>query len=561
MDNATRPTLWTAGFFNERFPHTISPLAWSLLGPLIEELALRDPLRYLGYPAAENITLTRLYHGHPYSNAFAFQVFYKLFPDFILPEDSYRYFPNGDARIRRNAPYPPSIVSPRLLIAFARAFVADWRNFSPFHNHAEWARYTGEHDRRVAALRARLPTLAHTAPAEVLAALAEAERAHRDLLRIHRWSLTHADLTFGLLKRLARAWIDREHGGEAAARLAAGAPNKTLQVDAALRDLAVRLRPLLDAQPAASGVELLQAADADTRAAFDAFLTEHGHRSFSLDIAYPTFRDDPEQVLVLLRAIGVDTRLPAAVSVFKVRGTPLHRWLFERVRSLAVKYVALREDQRYYWQKSLAISRALYLILAGRLVAERVVSSREDVFYASHAELVAYFQGRLSQEQIAAAIDARRTECQAYAREQAYPAFLLGDVPLAASDAPLATGGIPAGGPAALAADASQQSWQARAISPGTARGTARVVQSAGDLGRVQAGDILVAPATDPAWTPVFGRIAGLVLERGGVLSHGAVVAREYHVPAVAGIANIASVIHDGDVLEVDGNRGVVSRL
>ena len=100
--------------------------------------------------------------------------------------------------------------------------------------------------------------------------------------------------------------------------------------------------------------------------------------------------------------------------------------------------------------------------------------------------------------------------------------------------------------------------WRGRAISPGRARGFARIVQSASDLSRVQHGEILVAPSTDPAWTPVFGRIAGLVVARGGVLSHSAIVAREYHIPAVAGIANIVSEIQDGEMIEVDGSRGVV---
>jgi len=106
-----------------------------------------------------------------------------------------------------------------------------------------------------------------------------------------------------------------------------------------------------------------------------------------------------------------------------------------------------------------------------------------------------------------------------------------------------------------------RREWRGRAISPGIGRGVARVIKSVGELGRVHPGDILVAPATDPAWTPVFASIAGLVVERGGVLSHSAVVAREYHLPAVAGIPNIVNEIQDGDVIEVDGSGGGVRVL
>jgi pyruvate,water dikinase len=78
-------------------------------------------------------------------------------------------------------------------------------------------------------------------------------------------------------------------------------------------------------------------------------------------------------------------------------------------------------------------------------------------------------------------------------------------------------------------------------------------------LGKVLAGDVLVARSTDPAWTPVFGRIAALVTERGGLLSHGAVVAREYGLPAVVAVADIFEGVEDGQLVEVDGATGRVS--
>ena len=513
--------LWTAGFFNERFPAPVSPLAWSLLGPLIEETALRDPLRFLGYPRAETIPLTRLWRGHPYTNVRAFQIFYKVFPDCVLPEDTYRYFPNGDTTLRQHAPYPHSIFSPRFLFSILRAFIADWQNFSPPHNYRKWAIYTHEHDRRVETLRARFITLQQAAPREIIAALSEAEGVHRDFLRIHRWSLMHADLTFGTLRRLARAWIDRERGSEIAARWVAGVPNKTMEVDAALRKLAI----------------------GNSQFTMDDFLAEHGHRSFSLDIAVPTFVDDPSQVERVMHGLnGTPTHTNEHGKKKQLPRLFWQRWIFNQVQQLAAKYVALREDQRYYWQKSLAVSRYLYLVLADELVAEGVLGKRDDVFYATHAELADYFESRLAKESLVSSIVARKAEWDAYRRESAYPLFLRGDVPLASKTA-------------------KRQVWQARATSPGIARGPARVVQSAEELGTVQRGEILIAPSTDPAWTPVFAKIAGLVLERGGVLSHSAVVAREYNVPAVAGIANIANEIQNGEMIEVDGNKGIVTRV
>ena len=521
--------LWTSGFFNERFPAPISPLGWSHIGPFIEEFGLRDPLRCLGYPHAETIPLTRLWHGHPYANARAFQIFYKVFPDSILPEDAYRYFPDGDVSLRQRVPYPSWIDAPRLLFSLLRTFITDPFNVSPLNNYRHWARYTREHAARMAALRARCDALTHAEPREIFDALRDAGQLHCGVLRIHRWSLTDADLTFGLLKRLVAAWIDRAHADDIAARLVADVPNKTMEVDAALRKISNLKSPIPNPK-------------------LQTFLTEHGHRSFSLDLAIPTFAEEPAQILKLLQATK-DESEPSS-SVLRPSSW-VKKAIFDWVLALARHYIALREDQRYYWQKSLAVARRLYLLLAEHLVADGVIAERDMIFYATHAELANYFNAKLPKTELAQTLTARQAEWRVYQHEfeqsptTSYPAFLRGNVPLDRV-------GRPPARPA---------QWRGRAISPGVARGIARVVQSANELSRVQRGDILVAPATDPAWTPVFARLAGLVVERGGVLSHSAVVAREYHVPAVAGIPNIVNEIRDGELIEVNGSLGAVRRV
>ena len=511
--------LWTSGFINERLPAPISPLGWSFIGPFIEELALRDPLRFLGYPQAETIPLTRLWHGHPYANGLAYQILYKIFPDSILPEDTYRYFPDGDARIRKRAPYPRWADAPRLIFSLLHAFASDPFNVSPLNNYRHWARYTREYDGRIADLRARLDPLADAESRALFAMLREVKQTHRGVLRIHRWSLIDADLTFGLLKR----WV----GGERAARLVADVPNKTLEVDADLRNL-----PLAE------------------------FLTKHGHRSFSVDIAVPTFAEEPGQLERLLQTTDVIRQTTDQdVSSFISRSGPssfVRCLIAQLILPLARKYIALREDQRYHWQKSLAVSRQLYLMLADRLVADQVIAERAAVFYATHPELEEYFVSELPKADLARMIEMRQAEWRGYRREfeqaptTAYPAFLLGDGPLNSVGATRAV---------------ARQQWRGRAVSPGVARGAARVLQSASELGQVQRGEILIAPATDPAWTLVFARIAGLVVERGGVLSHSAVVAREYRLPAVAGIPGIVNEIRNGEMIEVDGSNGIVNRV
>ena len=112
-----------------------------------------------------------------------------------------------------------------------------------------------------------------------------------------------------------------------------------------------------------------------------------------------------------------------------------------------------------------------------------------------------------------------------------YPSFLCGNRPLE----PLFKKG--------------ERHWQGVPVSPGLVRGPARVVLTPAQLERVAPGDILVTRSTDPGWTPVFGQVSGLVMERGGQLSHGSVVAREYGLPTVVGIPHIIEHLRDGDLV------------
>jgi pyruvate,water dikinase len=94
--------------------------------------------------------------------------------------------------------------------------------------------------------------------------------------------------------------------------------------------------------------------------------------------------------------------------------------------------------------------------------------------------------------------------------------------------------------------------------SPGRVTGTVRVIRGPEEFDRLQNGDIMVAPFTTPVWTPLFAIAGGIVTEVGGALSHGAIVAREYGIPAVMGIANVTECVQEEQMLTVDGNSGYV---
>ena len=98
-------------------------------------------------------------------------------------------------------------------------------------------------------------------------------------------------------------------------------------------------------------------------------------------------------------------------------------------------------------------------------------------------------------------------------------------------------------------------------VSPGLVTGRARVIVDPTTDGPMQPGEILVAPVTDAGWTPLFALASGLVVDMGSALSHGSTVAREYGLPAVVNVRRGTKSIRTGDLVQVDGRRGVVTIL
>lgn len=519
---------WTSGFFNERFPRPVSPLGWTLLSELLVPLALSDPLRFLGVRTLNMPPLIKLYRGHPYANVAAFQMLYAVFPDRFLPADAYRYFPDGDTSLRFRVTYPRSIWAPRTFFSLALTFIQQPAHASPWHNYNTWRRFEKRHARRLGSLQSHLAAMENPDPAALWDMHRAAQKLNYSLLRLHRWSLTLADLMFTILRRLLGAWTpgkDQETD-EIAARLVAGIPSYSLQLNAALSRLA--------------------AGRIDLRT----FLQDYGHRSFDLDIAHPTFADDPSQVERLAHLLdrpgpneeSFEKRALDRVQMERDCLTMLSSWqrpVFRSVLKLSRAYMELRENQRFVWQKTLAFQRQLFLSL-GRLWLERP----EDIFCATLEEVrAAALEGvPIPRETISLRCSelSRLEEEHSRAPELCYPAFLQGDKPISCSS--LEIGKQYAGLP----------------VSPGVARGPARIVLSPDRLDRIRPGDVLVTRGADPGWTPVFSLLSGLILETGGQLSHGAVLAREYGLPAVAALQNITALLADGQMVVVDGRTGWV---
>ena len=537
--------LWTAAFLNERFHAPVSPLGWSIVAGPFEELALRTPLRLLGADDVEG-PLLKLWRGHPYSRVEVWQRIYKLFPDALLPEDAARYFPEGDVTLRR-APRLPRW-GLHLVWNGLRALWTDRRGVSPLHNPAAWADYEYRLDawmERFRAEEALLPRLPHDLAVETAQRLLrEAQDLARELLALHRWSLLYAEVTYSLLRRLLQRLYGEEEGGRRAASATARVPSKTLELNAHLRELAhqaARRPDVLSLLEEAASLDELAARlgrDDPFVAACADFFARYGHRFFSLDLADPPYEATPRVVFRLIHAqahLGGSEAPPPERADYPA-------WLAPLVR-LTRDYLRLREDQRFAWQRLLAFQRRVALHLGQRWTEAGRLAAPDEIFGLTLDEVLNAEATPALGEVAARRLRRWRQLRQAFARAPDWhsPHFLRGTRPLLAGE------------PGTI--------WQGRPVSPGVARGRARVVRSPEEFDQVQKGDILVTFAADPGWTVLFERVAGLVTERGGQLSHAAVVAREYGLPAVAGVVGVVGAVKDGEELLVDGTQGIVVRL
>jgi phosphohistidine swiveling domain-containing protein len=324
-------------------------------------------------------------------------------------------------------------------------------------------------------------------------------------------------------------------------------------------------------------------ADADFAAAFERYMQAFGHRTLRGDINEPTVAEQPELILRLIRdqiASGYDPQAEAAALAQK-RASVLAEarqqlagrsaedgQRFERALARAERAYPVREEHEF-WLTNAPLAQLRYALLeVGQRMAERGQLERaDDILFLDLDEARAAFRDRSD----ARAIVIRRKGERAWAKAHPGPASY-GKAP----PPPPSFDAFPPearhlmrvlmwqmntvlGTPNSQAAGTTDRATlTGLAASPGQYTGPARIIMSEADFGKLQAGDVLICPTTQPPWSVVFPTIGALVTDSGGILSHPAIVAREYRIPAVVATGHATKVVKDGEVVRVDGDRGII---
>jgi pyruvate,water dikinase len=301
------------------------------------------------------------------------------------------------------------------------------------------------------------------------------------------------------------------------------------------------------------------------------YLDEFGWRSDAVyDIADVTWREDPSIPLAALQGyvgLGDD----ADPDVMFVRGVETRERLLaearaqlahdpERLRNFEELYEAARHylpltENHAFWidQMGVAIFRRFVLEIGRRLQERGILDVADEVFLLYRDELVDALRNGGPRQAVVAR---RRAEMAAWA--QVDPPPTLGEPPPAADDPFLDAVAVRLLGRVPPKANPDPNVLTGIGGSPGVVQGTARVLRSLAEATKLEDGDIMVCEMTLPPWTPLFSLVNGIVTDTGGALSHCAIVAREYGLPAVVGTLVGTTVITDGMTITVDGTKGTV---
>ena len=297
---------------------------------------------------------------------------------------------------------------------------------------------------------------------------------------------------------------------------------------------------------------------------FDEFLSHYGNRSVNeLKLEIPNIRERPEKLFSILKKMvekedistiytrGRDKRKLAEKQVLKMiysRPFPFnlfHLLLFKFLLSHTRRFIKYRENQRLFRSNIFGAVRELFLNIAKEFVKQGVIDREDDIFFLSHQEIFSYIFGTSVTQDLKSLVRLRKREFRKNQYRELPERFTTVVPPYIH---------LPSGKEEEFPGE-----LKGLGCSPGAVKGRVQIIKD--PYSQEIKGDIMVAPQTDPGWLPIFPLFKGIIVERGSLLSHSAIVAREIGIPAVVGVRGVTRILKDGDMVEMDGSKGVIRKL
>ena len=380
-------------------------------------------------------------------------------------------------------------------------------------------------------------------------------------------------MNYGILKKLCASWCGDTTGSLQNDLICGEGGIRSTEPTYRLMELAAQVRqdPELARAFAATPLdEIGRVTRADPRfaafhAAFARYLDEYGFRCMNeLKLEEPTLRDRPEFAYQVLRnyvasPAGADPKAitareagirASAEQRARAMLSPWRRMVFMRVLRNARLGVKNRENMRFARTRIFGLVRELVRAIGVAFQREGVLARADDVFYLTLEETFDFIKGTAVTARLKELAALRRREFDGYRAEPEAP------------DDRFETYGVVnvrnrfRGRTAAVVASA-DGTLRGIPCSPGKITNTVKVILTPSDDAQLS-GEILVAGRTDPGWVPLYPSVSGLLIERGSILSHSAIVAREMGIPTIVGIPGLTSTLRSGQKVSMDGSTGVV---
>ena len=555
--SAVRPALgiltestcaWSRANFKETLPDLPSPVGLSLLRQFMETHIVRH-YRQLGCSIPAGISSIRIIHGRPYINVTLLQIFMaQLGGDPALVAEQM----GGDA------PAPPAVRRLPWWTLLRAGFLMEWKIRQAARRAPRWFQ-----DMKRMAEDQQGDAMDSLSPRELLSRLdGLGER------------LSSRDLTFAIVAGVSQGFyalqrlLQHRIGADWRSLLNAALQGSGTVISARQILWLAECADIAKEEPAAAEFfyaepwkpEQFRDRLAGTRflRAFDGYLAEYGHRAVAeSDVMSPRSSEASDYVLDVVRGHMLappsspireirrrqsDARERALRHMRAAFGWRYHQWACVRWwHARLSRFLALREANRHYLTHLTSAVRRLLLMMGRQFASSGVLTQQDDIFFLTNDEIRKLVSGNV--ENWVSVVESRRAE-RAWNASQEAPDFIMEHghaVQLA--DSPKATSG---------------QVLYALSISSGVVSGPVRLVRSKEDFRNVQRGDIVVTAVLDPGMASLFALAGGLIVEMGGILSHGAIIAREYGIPTVANIHGVTRLLQDGQRIILNADTGQV---
>jgi rifampicin phosphotransferase len=562
--------LWTRAYGDEYWADATTPLFYDVMGKMLTDYVNHEGARIMGYKEITDSKLLKLHKSRVYFNSWVLEKAFSYYPKFARSKELLNYFPIDDQE--RISNYPSILhktILSQILIAIRDPDGMMHKTDKAYRKWAKGFMKKCEYFDKI-----DLETISDD---ELLLLYKDIEKSGIKHYQLIRYGMvSHSIATNLMIKNWLVNWLDDNNGSLYAGLISGLDDNKTVEMNIRFSDLAKILREDINLLTKINSIDDLSSlneleinklisSNLNFKKGFDLFIKNYGHRSNTREILYPRWREDKAYVLGVIKLLSssdLDLRkkeLESRNNRFKIEKEVLNRIksqkggffkekLFSLVLNLAQTYLTFRENQRFYLDHLLFRQRLMINEMGRRLSERKIIDGVDDVFFLYENELLMFYNINHLSIKSNESVDTKLRDKISERKKEFYryksflpPKFLKNGIEF--DDTIM---------------EYNKNAVYGAAASPGIFKGIGRVVESIEELSMLEDNEILITSNTDPAWTVIFSKISGLITETGGILSHGAVISREYRIPAVTAVKGATKIFKTGEELVIDGNEGVV---